>query len=333
MEFSGNRQSLKTLFPGVKMTVKNRFAYKLSGLLERLSVLANFRQKRANDIRFIVIIPYRNARNYLPECLNSLLHQTHTNWLAICADDASEAGSSEVIPEDPRFIKRRNAKRLGALENIYRAIVESGLEYRDDDVICFLDGDDYLLTPTALETVAQIYQQKPHCLLTYGQYVTSNGELGTAKAYTWQEFTLLRQKSFRLRHFRTFRYKLYREFLRQDPNVEAYKDKDGRFFASAYDVAIMLPLAEIAGYPNICLNEKPIYFYRLHPSNDHVVDRNLQQRCDEEARAKRPFKPTFLPLSWRLFLRFYPVVRKVKRQLIAMLRPGKTHFQEDKTSS
>lgn len=323
---------MKTVVSGINMTLRKNFTDKLTGLIKRVSSFANFYQKRSEDTRFIVIIPYRNARNYLPECLNSLLNQTYTNWLAICADDDSDDGSSEVIPEDPRFIKRRNARRLGALENIYRAIVESGLEYDDNDVICFLDGDDYLLTPNALETVAQIYRQKPHCLLTYGQYVTSSGEVGTAKPYTWREFPSIRQKSFRLRHFRTFRYKLYKEFLRQDPNVEAYRDRDGQFFASAYDVAIMLPLAEIAGYPNVCFNEKPIYFYRLHALNDHVVDRNLQQRCDEEARAKRPFKPTFLPLSWRLFMYLYPIGREVKRKLQALFQPSKRHISPHNSS-
>ncbi len=68
--------------------------------------------------RFIIIIPYFNVHEYIRECIESVLVQTHSNWIAICADDHSEEGSSDMIPDDPRIIKRCNSHRVAALRNV-----------------------------------------------------------------------------------------------------------------------------------------------------------------------------------------------------------------------
>jgi len=266
-----------------------------------------------SEMRFILIIPFYNARNYLRECLDSILMQSHRTWLAVCADDHSEDGSSNLIPTDPRIIRRYNEQRVTALPNIYNAITRSGIEYDDHDVICNLDGDDRLLEPRSLEIIADIYNRNPHCLLTYGQYVTSSGNPGHCKPYLPNEFKKLRQKSFRASHLRTFKWKLYKEFLHQDPQLLAYRDDKGSFFTMASDLAIMFPLMEIAGYPNIVVNEKPVYWYRLYERNDHIVDREKQQNIDAEIRSKPIFIPTFLPIYYRVSTRLYSTTRQLYR--------------------
>ena len=182
-----------------------------------------------NQNRFIIIIPFYNAGAYIRECIDFVLMQTYTNWLAICTDDHSEDGSSELIPDDPRIIRRYNSHHTRQLANTYYAIVQSGIEYDDDDILCILDGDDRLLEPRSLEIVAEIYSQNPNCLMTYGQYIRSSGKLGHCKPYTQHEFYALRQKSFRTSHLRTFKWRVYKEFLRQDPDLLSYKDQNGSF--------------------------------------------------------------------------------------------------------
>jgi len=213
--------------------------------------------------RLIIIIPFYNAREYIKECIDSVSMQTYTNWIAVCTDDNSDDSSSNVIPSDPRIIKRNSSQRMRQLAIIYEAIVHSGVEYDEDDVICTLDGDDHLLELHSLEIVAGIYRGKPNCLLTYEQYITSSGKPSHSKPYTRNEFDVLREKSFGASHFRTFKWRLCREFLRQDPEVLSYKDDKGNFFLVAPDLAIMLFLMEIAGYPNIIFNKIPIYWYCL----------------------------------------------------------------------
>jgi len=57
-----------------------------------------------------------------------------------------------------------------------------------------------------------------------------------------------------------------------------------------YDVAIMTPLMEIAGFERIKFNPKPIYYYRLHNNNDHIVNWGLQKDIEQEIFAKNKFK-------------------------------------------
>ena len=92
---------------------------------------------------FVFIIPFRNVANYIDICTKSLLLQSYKNWKAIFIDDVSNDGSMLKIPNDPRFIKIINEERVTALPNIHNAIINNKLE--EEDIICILDGDDYLL--------------------------------------------------------------------------------------------------------------------------------------------------------------------------------------------
>lgn len=245
------------------------------------------------SLRFIIIIPFYNARLYILECLESVLAQTWSNWLAVCADDHSEDGSSTFIPSDPRIIKLCNDQRTTALPNIHHAIINSGIDYQDDDIFCILDGDDKFLHRYALEVVGELYTTSPECLLTYGQYMTAHGRLGHCKPYNEWQFELLRKGNFWASHLKTFKWKLYREFLRQDPSLSSYKGMDGKFFTMTYDVALMFPLMEIAGYENIEFNKHPIYYYRIHERNDVFVDSQKQLDFDKEIRLKGKFQRFF----------------------------------------
>jgi glycosyltransferase involved in cell wall biosynthesis len=276
--------------------------------------------------RFIIIIPFHNAHDVLGECLDSVIAQKYKNWVAVCADDHSDDSSLDLVPSESRFIKLRTEKRITALANIYHAILNSGIEYQDEDVVCILDGDDKFLQPEALEVVAGYYRSRPNCLVTYGQYVASNGNPGHCKRYTRDEFDDLRNKSFRASHLLTFKWKLYKEFLRQDPEVNSYKDENGEFFTMTYDQALIFPLMEIAGYPNVVFNDKPIYWYRLHEKNDHMIDRARQIEIEAKIRSKPKFPPVFLPWYYRIYIRTYERARRIYR-FIKSFSPAKRACQ------
>jgi glycosyltransferase involved in cell wall biosynthesis len=238
--------------------------------------------------RFVFIVPFRNVKSFILQCYTSLLTQNNSNWIAIFCDDASEDGTIELLPSDCRFIIRKNTNRITALPNIHNAIIESGLE--EEDIICILDGDDYLIRNDAIDIIDNLYQD--NTLLTYGQYVWLNGYSGHCQVYTEDTFKILRKSGYLASHLRTFRYKLYKEIIVQDPNLDCYKDNNNNFYKSCYDVAIMTPLMEIAGLNNIKFNPIPVYYYRTHPQNDHIVDGQLQRKIADEVFSKTPFKKT-----------------------------------------
>lgn len=235
--------------------------------------------------RFVFIIPFRNVNNYIRQCAESLISQSYENWIAIFCDDASTDGTINNIPEDDRFIILRNEERISALPNIHNALIKS--EINDDDIIAILDGDDYLSRVDAIEIVNSLYNDDT--LLTYGQYAYQDGRVGHCRAYTREIFNELRKHGHWASQLRTFKFLVYKEMMNQDPNLNCYKDRNGDFYKSTYDVAIMTPLLEISGFDRIKFNPIPIYTYRIHSQNDHNVDPLLQRNIASEIFNKNGF--------------------------------------------
>lgn len=235
--------------------------------------------------RLVFIIPYRNVSNFIKDCYNSLLNQKNNNWIAIFCDDASTDGTSDLIPNDNRFIIKKNEKRITALPNIHYGIVDSNLN--DEDIICILDGDDFLIRSDSVDIIQKLYND--NTLLTYGQYIWPNGQVGHCKPYTKEEFINLRKGGYWASHIRTFKYKLYKELLKQDSELLCFKDNNGVFYTITYDVAIMTPLMEIAGFDRIKFNPTPVYYYRIHQNNDHNIDPSLQKDVANEIFNKKQF--------------------------------------------
>ena len=46
-----------------------------------------------------VVTPFYNTRDYLGECVESVLHQTHQNWEYVLVDNCSTDGSSELAAQ------------------------------------------------------------------------------------------------------------------------------------------------------------------------------------------------------------------------------------------
>ena len=246
--------------------------------------------------KFVFIIPFRNVKEFIKQCYTSIIVQDNKNWIAIFCDEESTDLTLDVIKDDEfvknnpdKFIFRKNKKRITALPNIHNAIIENNLN--DEDIICILDGDDFLIRKDAINIIDNLYQDDT--LLTYGQYIWPSGNIGHCHAYTSESFKGVRNGNYIASHLRTFKFKLYKELLKQDPNLNCYKDRNGNFYTITYDIAIMVPLMEIAGFDRIKFNPTPVYYYRLHPQNDHFVDAPLQKKIANEIFAKTPFKKIF----------------------------------------
>lgn len=93
-----------------------------------------------------VVVPAYGVEQWLPDCLASLVGQTHRRWEAVVVDDGSPDRSGEIAEAWARKDRRirvvhtENAG-LGAARN-------AGLEHVRGDLVAFLDSDD-VLPPTA----------------------------------------------------------------------------------------------------------------------------------------------------------------------------------------
>lgn len=97
-----------------------------------------------------VRIPTYRRPAMLRRCLESLLAQTHSDWVAIVQDDSLDFEGRAVVKaiNDPRLIYRPNEQQLGCCGNLDRAFANepvAGGEYA-----CVVEDDNWLL-PRCLE--------------------------------------------------------------------------------------------------------------------------------------------------------------------------------------
>jgi glycosyltransferase involved in cell wall biosynthesis len=85
--------------------------------------------------------------------VDSILAQTHRNWICIVSDDCSSperfAAIQELLAGDPRFVVSRSPRRLRFYHNFERAL---SLAPADADYVAMADQDDYW-HPDKIETL------------------------------------------------------------------------------------------------------------------------------------------------------------------------------------
>jgi len=90
-----------------------------------------------------ILIPFKNTSKFLPECLDSIIKQTHTNWEVVLVDDNSDDDSYALVKSyseiDNRFKVYKNPGN-GIIEALRFAY---GLS--KGDLITRMDSDDIMM--------------------------------------------------------------------------------------------------------------------------------------------------------------------------------------------
>jgi len=235
---------------------------------------------------FIFIITFRNVEKYISECLDSVLSQKYHNYRVILIDDASSDNTLKNIKNHDKIKIIKNSERKGKLNNL-TYLYEEGLN--DEDILVELDGDDKLTNKRVLNHLNKIYN-KNKILLTYGCFKNSLNSFYCFNKVTKKEFKKIRKITFKTSHLKTYKYKLFKEIKNQDKDLNCFRDSNNKFYTIASDVAIMIPMLEIAGFNKIYYDKKINYFYRIHDNNDHKVDFKYQQYVKKEIEKKPKFK-------------------------------------------
>ncbi|WP_346084930.1 glycosyltransferase [Sphingobacterium ginsenosidimutans] len=237
----------------------------------------------------VLITPFRNAGNYLQECVDSVAQQNYGNYKHILLDDDSDDGGLESIKETEKLIAKKNTIRKYAIRNIADELLNT--DFGDDDIICFLDGDDALAHNYVLAIINGVYHQY-NCALTYGGMSIMNANGVVSDKYSSSEFLRLREVTWKAFHFRTFKYHLFKEVIHQDPHLSFLKDEENNFLKMPYDMAILFPLMEISGYQKSKHISASLYKYRLHSQNDHILSESEQSKGERIIRNKASFPIT-----------------------------------------
>ncbi|MBE5317744.1 glycosyltransferase family 2 protein [Pedobacter sp. MR2016-19] len=257
----------------LQMLNANRFAFSTSKL----------HSKPDKEYLIHIISAFRNASEFIKCNFDSIKSQTYQNYHLHYVDDASNDCSLELIPNKPFISKKINTDRKYALQNILDVLINS--QFSDDDIICFIDADDYLPHKYVLLTLNQVYQQE-ETMITYGSMQNHNGNRNIGSKYTKSEFQNVRKSPWRVSHMRSFKYSIFKKYLESDPYLHMLKDSDGSILKMPYDMAILFPLMELVEYHQVIFLSHLTYKYRIHSLNDMHQWRGEQLRGEEILRSK-----------------------------------------------
>lgn len=111
-----------------------------------------------------VIVAVYNAEDYLEECLESLIRQTHFNLEILCVDDASTDNSLLILQKYAE--KDNRIKILNCKENQGQAFARNiALDKANGDYICMLDSDDWFSTDAIEKALTKASETNADCVL------------------------------------------------------------------------------------------------------------------------------------------------------------------------
>ncbi len=122
-----------------------------------------------------VVIPVYNAERFIRFALDSVVHQTYSDWECICVDDGSTDGSGAILDEyaakDERFrvVHKANGGE-GAARN-------AGMDLATGAIVAFLDADD-VWHPETLRLIAATREATGADVIRYGWKPVSAHEGG-----------------------------------------------------------------------------------------------------------------------------------------------------------
>ncbi len=110
-----------------------------------------------------IVVPSYNHARFIPQCVESVLAQTMSDWEMIVVDDRSTDDSMAVWQSyaDPRIKIFQNEQNLGTYGNQNR-----GVALASSDLIAILNSDDFW-EPTKLELQLKALEKHPNAAFCY----------------------------------------------------------------------------------------------------------------------------------------------------------------------
>lgn len=232
---------------------------------------------------FKIIVKGWKAEKYIEKCIKSILIQTEIDWQCFIVLDPSDDNTFTIAKkyEGKKINVFRNEQRMYGAYNYKKGIkLSSAL---DEDILVFLDADDWFYTEKALAIVKSYYKNNKNILVTHGSWIgypdkkikTNNG------AYTKEEFQQgirnLKIGSWKASHLKTMKYKVFKFIRKSD-----FKLQGRTWLSSACDLSLMLAALEIVGFDRVQYIPEILYVYNRETelNCDKVMCKN-QEECAE----------------------------------------------------
>ena len=86
-----------------------------------------------------IIIPAYNAERFIAETIQSVVHQTYTNWELLIIDDGSKDNTAQIVKS---FLNDNRIKYFFQKNSGVSAARNLGMSYSSGNYLAFLDADD-----------------------------------------------------------------------------------------------------------------------------------------------------------------------------------------------
>lgn len=233
-------------------------------------------QYRYPEKRIVIIITSYKNKDWYRTNLDSVYSQNYSNYRVIYMDDNSPDGTGALVQE---YLKEKGQEHRTTLIRHTEWQSQMGNHYNaahlcdDDEIVCHLDGDDYLYNPQTLQIINAIYQDE-NVWMTLGLPIKSDtNQLCTDSIPEKQKQEMTATNSFRTNggwpysHLRTFRAWLFKQIRLEDL---MYK---GNFanLSPCPDVAMGYPMLEMAGFHNRVVTNRLYVWNVKNPISQRII--------------------------------------------------------------
>ena len=227
------------------------------------------------DNRFVFIMPCYNAEKTITQSLFSVIGQSYNNWKILIRDDMSTDNTRKIIDNIIKVFALgekvsviTNKEKMWEVANILDMLKECD----ENDIICRLDGDDWLTDLDCLAILNQKYNEK------------NVDVMWTAHRWSFTDFNISKslpkdadpyQHPWVSSHFKTFRKKMITPV--DDKN---FRGKDGEYFKRIGDQAIYLPVLKNAK-GNWHFEPRVMYHYTIDIKKETFESEDAQFQKEE----------------------------------------------------
>ena len=151
-----------------------------------------------NQPLFSVIVPTYNQADYLPEALESLLHQSYGNWEAVVVNDGSTDNTVDVLKN--YMDKDRRIQVVNKTNGGVASALNEGIRNARGEWICWLSSDD-MFEPDKLEVHVQAVRENPEIRFFHTNYFIFDEVLGSKRVLVDDPRDFVAPVEFQVLHF------------------------------------------------------------------------------------------------------------------------------------
>tara|TARA_R110001592_G_scaffold4349_2_gene24566 strand:- start:6698 stop:8725 length:2028 start_codon:yes stop_codon:yes gene_type:complete len=260
-----------------------------------------------NQNKFKIIIPSYNNEEWVEPNIASIINQTYTNYDVLYINDASTDNTSNkvnnIINEynlsNWTLVTNSENQRRGYNISPYNKNIINFMD-NDNDILLFIDGDDWLSDNDVLFQLNKFYNQNQYWMTYGGMYCYPSGNPGNPQNTKYNQHihlnNLYRKDLWRASHLRTFKWHLYKKIKKED----LIFNKTNKYYFHAEDLATSFPCLEMCPEEKIGVVDFPTYIFNETPNNrKRGIERESQAGNELEAEIRNigSYKTLSLPLN------------------------------------